>query len=54
MKSDAVELWGITWFSRGGRGGSQSSRGGGGLPQEFEESLSFQGGQRGLVTTNRD
>ena len=28
--------------------------GGGGLPQEFEESLSFQGRQRGLVTTNRD
>ena len=54
MKSDAVELWGITWFSRGGRGGNQSSRGGGGLPQDFEESLGFQGGQRGSVTTNRD
>lgn len=28
--------------------------GGGGLPQDFEESLGFQGGQRGSVTTNRD
>ena len=36
------------------RGKSVITGGGGGLPQEFEESLSFQGGQRGLVTTNRD
>ena len=55
MKSDAAGLWGITWFSRGGRGGNQSSRGGGGwLPQDFEESRGFQGGQKGSVTTNRD
>ena len=53
MKSDAVELWGITWFSRGGRGGNQSSRGGGGA-RTLEESLGFQGGQRRSVTTNRD
>ena len=46
MKSDAVELWGITWFSRGGRGGNQSSRGGG--ARTLEESLGFQGGQRGI------
>lgn len=46
MKSDAAGLWGITWFSRGGRGGNQSSRGGG--ARTLEESLGFQGGQRGI------
>ena len=45
MESDAAGLWGITWFSRGGRGGNQSSRGGG---RTLEESLGFQGGQRGI------
>ena len=43
--------------SHGFRGeveGEISHHGGGGLPQDFEESLGFQGGQRGSVTTNRD
>ena len=31
MESDSAGLWGITWFSRGGKGGNQSSRGGGEL-----------------------
>ena len=44
-KSDAAGLWGITWFSRGDRGGNQSSRGG---ARTLEESLGFQGGQRGI------
>ena len=44
MKSDAVELWGITWFSRGGRGGNQSSRvGGGGCPRTLRNHLVFKG-----------
>ena len=43
MKSDAAGLWGITWFSRRGRGGNQSSRGGG--SRTSEESLGFQGGR---------
>lgn len=45
MKSDAAGLWGITWFSRGGRGGNQSSREG---ARTLKESLGFQGGQRGI------
>ena len=48
MKSDAVELWGITWFSRGGRGGNQSSRGGGGgVPQDFGGITWFSRGAEG-------
>ena len=53
MKSDAAGLWGITWFSRGGRGGNQSSRGGGGLGL-WRNHLVFKGGRGGSVTTNRD
>ena len=65
MKSDAVELWGITWFSRGGRGGNQSSRGGGGLGL-WRNHLVFKGGRgdqsqlteikdlRKLTTSERD
>ena len=46
MKSDAVELWGITWFSRGGRGGNQSSRGwGGGGLGLWRNHLVFKGGR---------
>ena len=44
MESDSAGLWGITWFSRGGRGGNQSSRGGWGA-RTLEESLGFQGGR---------
>ena len=66
MKSDAVELWGITWFSRGGRGGNQSSRGGGNCPRNLRNHLVFKGGRgdqsqlteikdlRKLTTSERD
>ena len=65
MKSDAVELWGITWFSRGGRGGNQSSRGGD-CPRNLRNHLVFKGGRgdqsqlteikdlRKLTTSERD